>query len=369
MSTGVNATGPDLAALLRANSLVAVRRWQQAIDTLGPALTSPVTAAQAQCLRAQCLFGLRRPAEAGAAAKAALARDPGSAPAHRLLAMSHLARKRRRAARTEAMTAVRLDPQSVPALYVLALAHLALRERAKARQAAESAVAASPDEPLAHRLMAEVAESYHDWNTAEGAYRTGLRLDPTDSELSLGLARLLHRLGRKAEAAHTYLAAGRNNPLDARPRRGLAKLGLPAAAGTALLAKLAALGGARTVLSAAAGRPDRAALAAAAILALGCATTTALRIRGTRELPEQVREQLKGDHRNAALRWLQASAAVAALLAIWAALSPASSGGGVIEAAALLAYAAGAWFTNRRCWTGPRRGATGLRPHRPRRGH
>ncbi len=345
------------AALARARSLAALGRWQQAIDTLGPALASPVTAADAHCLRAQCLFGLKRPAEAGAAARAALARQPGSAWAHQLLAMSYLIGGRRRAARAEALAAARLQPRSVQGQFVLAMAYLALRQRAKARQAADAAIAADPHKPLAHLAVAKVAESRRDWDTAERAYRAGLGLDPQDAELALGLARLLHRRGRRAEAADAYLAAGRASPADARPRRGLAKLGLPLVAGAGLLAKLAALASVRTVLHAAAGYPDRAALAAGVILAAGCGTTLALRAWGTRNLPEQVREQLGSDHRNAALRWLLASAAVAVPLAAWAALTPAGHGGGLIEAGALTGYAVVACLAARHYWAGPRYGA------------
>lgn len=357
MSAGYTAP-PDHAALAQARSLVAVRRWQQAITALGPALMSEATAVEAHCLRAQCLFGLGQPAEAAKAARQALARNPHSPWAHRLLAMGHLAGRRPRAARDEAAAAARLAPRSVHGLYLLTLSHLALRDRGPAEQAAHAAVAENPHDPLAHLAMAKVAENRRDWATAEGAYREGLRLDPADADLAIGLGRLLHRLGRRDEAAAAYLAAGRSDPVDARPRRGLARLGLPLVAGTGLVIKLAMVASVRVVLFTAVGRPDRAALTAGVILLLGCATTLALRIHGTRNLPGQVRDGLKADHRNAALRWLQIAAVVAVFLAIWAAAAPARSGGGTPEAVAFAVFAAAAWLVAHFCWTGTRRGTT-----------
>jgi hypothetical protein len=40
-------------------------------------------------------------------------------------------------------------------------------------------------------------------------------------------------------------------------------------------------------------------------LQLACVITRALRVRGTRKLPPALRQGLRGDHRNAALRWLR----------------------------------------------------------------
>lgn len=345
---------PDRAALARAHRLITLRRWREAIGALGPALTSEATAADAHCLRAQCLFGLSQLREAESAARQALGRQPDSEWAHRLLAIIYLRRRRRRAARKHAEQALRLAPRSPHALHLLAISHLALCRKAKARQAAGAAVAAVPHEPLAQLTLATVAERCRDWDTAERAYREGLRLDPAHTDLTLGLARFLHRRGRKDEAATVYLAAARTDPTDARPRRGLARIGLPLA-GAGIATKLLALQGFRVLLQMT-GRPTRAALFAGVVLALGAATTTVLRVRGTRNLPDPVREGLKSDHRNAALRWLQVAAAVAVVLAIWAAL-PGVKGGGAVAAAAFIAFAAGAWFVAHRFWTGPRPGA------------
>lgn len=350
-------TAADLA-LARARGLAAVRRWHDAVGALAPALAAEATAAEAYCLRAQCLIELGEPR--AAAARQALAARPDSDWAHRLLAIALLRTRRRRAAAAEAAEAVRLAPQSVHALHVLAACQMALSRRAAAEQTARAAVAADPNASLAHLTLARMASGRRDYATAEKAYRDGLRLAPDNPDLALGLAQLMHRLGRRDEAATAYLAAARADPADSRARRGLARLGLPvAAAGGAVAVKIAAIAGASSVGRAApaTGHAPRSALAAL-VPGLGLLTagtiTTALRIRGTRNLPEQIRKGLRSDHRNAALRWLGIAAFFALLLAIWAASMPASAGGGPAIALGFAAFAAAAAFAARRLWTGPK---------------
>src|SRR5262249_13093243 len=163
---------------------------------------------------------------------------------------------------------------------------------------------------------AQVAVTQRDYGLAERAYREGLRLAPDHAELALGLAQLLHKLGRRDEAAQAYLAAGRADPADSRARHGLARIGLPAAgAGTMLVVKGLAIIGAQNVIHL---RPGWAAVVVGAVLLVASGAVLALRVRGTRRLPEGVRQGLIADHRNAALRWLQIAALAALVLAIWA---------------------------------------------------
>ena len=340
-------------ALAKARSLVAIRRWRDAMDVLAPALATEATAAEGHCLRAQCLLGLGEPGQAAAAAKHALAVRPDSEWAHRLLGVAYLRAGHRRAARAEAAEAVRLAPQSVHALHLLAMCQLVLGRRAAAEQAARVAVEADPQEPLAHLTLARVAASRREYETAERAYREGLRLAPDDADLSLGLAQLMRRLGRREEAATAYLAAARSDPADARARHGLARLGLPAAGlGTFGVIKVMALLGAGHALDGI--RPIWAGLIVGICLLMACVITTVLRVRGTRNLPAAVRQGLRGDHRNAALRWLRLGAVAALILAIWAAALPGSAGGGAGEALGFAAFAAVAASAVHRFWTGPR---------------
>lgn len=355
-------------ALARARSLVTIHRWREAMDVLAPALAAEATAGEAHCLRAQCLLGLGEPGQAAGAARQALAVRPDSEWAHRLLGIAYLRMGRRRAAHNEAAEAVRLAPQSAHALHLMAMCQLALRKRAAAKRTARAAVAANPQQALAHLTLAKVAARGRDHETAERAYREGLRLEPDDPELSLGLAELMHRLGRRDEAAAAYLAAGRADPTDTRARRGLARLGLPAAgAGTFGLIKLLALVGVLRSLSVPgvgraldSARPVTVGFVLGAGLLLAGAITTVLRVRGTRRLPAPVRQGLRGDHRNAVLRWLRIAAVAALVLALWAAALPGSRGGGPGVALGFAAFAVVAAYGVGRFWTGPRRSVAGV---------
>jgi tetratricopeptide (TPR) repeat protein len=350
------------AAIARAQSLVAVKRWREAMEALAPAYGNEATAAEAHCLQAQCLLALGQPGQAADAARRALAAAPDSEWAHRLLAIAYLRMKHGSGAIAEAREAVRLTPKSAHALHVLALSQLLLEHRAAADQTARLSVAANPEEAVAHLTMAQVAVAHQAYALAERAYREALRLDPNNVDVLLGLGRVLRRLGRRDEAAEAYLAAGRADPADSRARHGLARIGLPVAGGGAVAA-FAAKGvlilGAQNLIQLRPDwlRPDWTAVVVGSVVLVAGGITTALRVRGTRRLPEDLRRGLTADHRNAALRWLQVAAAAALVFAIWAAALPAAKGGGFGEAAGFAAFAITAAIVAHRFRTGPRRSA------------
>lgn len=350
---------PADQALGRARGLAAIGRWRDAIGALGPAMAAEATAAEAHCLRSRCLIELGEPRQAADAARQALATRPDSDWAHRLLAIALLRTGRRRAAAAEAAEAVRLAPQSVDSLHLLAACQMALSRRAAAERTARAAVAADPAAPVAHLTLARTASGRRDYATAEKAYREGLALAPDNLDLALGLAQLMHRLGRRDEAAAAYLAAARADPADSRARRGLARLGLPVAGAGAVVIVVAAIASVSSASRAApaashAPRPALVALVLGLGLLAACTISAVLRIRGTRDLPEQVRKGLRSDHRNAALGWLGIAAFFALLLAILAISTPASAGGGPALAFGFAGFAAAAAFAARRLRTGPK---------------
>ena len=349
-------------ALAKARSLTQIGRWREAMEVLAPALATDATATEAHCLRALCLIQLGQPRDAAASARQALAANPDDEWAHRLLAIALLRAKRHRAAVAEAAEAVRLAPQSVGALHALAVCQLRLTPMV-AEQTARAAVAADPYDPLAHQTLATVAAARGDYATAERAFREGLRLAPDSHDLALGLARLMHRQGRRDEAATAYLAAAGSNPVDVRARQGLARLGLPlAGAGAfgaikiaAFLAAEQASGGWFSVGEGASGpRPPELAIILGIGLLAGGTISVVRRVRGTRNLPEHVRRGLRADHLNAALRWLRIAAFFALLLGIRTATLPAKAGGGLGAAMWFVAFAALSFYAVRRLWIGPR---------------
>jgi tetratricopeptide (TPR) repeat protein len=352
---------PGYQALARARSLVAISRWNEAIGILGPALAESSTAGEAHCLRAQCLLALGKPGEAAAAARQALAVEPAREWAHRLLAIADLRTGRRRAALTAAREAVRLDPSSAHTLHTLAVCQLALHQRMEAKTSAEAALEANPQSSMAELTAGLVAEADRDWDTAEHHYREGLRLEPQHADLALRLGKLLHRRGRRDEAADAYLAAARSNPTDVRARHGLGRLGLPVlGGGVALLIKLVILNGALGVIGGSP-TPMRIALVLGILLAVAGAIDWTARVRGTRGLPMHIRAGLRSDHRNSALRCVRIAALFALPLGVWSAVISSSAGGGPARAAAFFAFAIAGLLASRHFWIGPRLGLEAVR--------
>jgi tetratricopeptide (TPR) repeat protein len=334
-------------ALARAEGLIAIERWQEALTALGPAQASQDTAADAHCLAAQCHLGLQQWKEAKAEAERALALFPDHPWPHRLLAIAHLQGGSVREAGKHAAESVRLDPQSAPSLHVLVLTHLADKRTVAAEAAAAASLAANQHDPMAHLSMAMVKEAQKDLPAAEEAYREGLRIEPDDPQLTLGLARTLHRMGRKrrADAGDAYLAAARANPTGRAARQGLSRLGLPLF-GVGLVIKLFFIGGIQASLHL--DNPVEVAGVLGAVLAVLGGGLTLLRVRGTRHMPESVRSGLMADHRNYALGWLGLAGVVAIGIGIWAAFDSANRGGGPLIAAVLIAFGAVALFVARR---------------------
>jgi tetratricopeptide (TPR) repeat protein len=340
-------TSESEAALARAEGLILLERWQEAIVALAPALASEDTAADAHCLAAQCQLGLHEWKAAKAEAEHALALFPDHPWPHRLLAIAYLQGGSVREAGKHAAESVRLDPDSAPSLHVLVLAHLADKRTVAAEQAAAASLAANPHSPMAHLSMAMVKEAQRDLPAAEAAYREGLGIEPDDPQLTLGLARTLHRMGRKrrADAGDAYLAAARANPTGKAARYGLSRLGLPIF-GAGLLIKLFLIGGVQASLHL--DNPiEVAGLAGALLLVLGGGLTL-LRIRGTSHLPENVRSGLMLDHRNYGLGWLGLAGIIAIGIGIWAAFVTFDGGGGPAIAAGLIVLGAVALVIARR---------------------
>ncbi|MEV6149350.1 tetratricopeptide repeat protein [Nonomuraea sp. NPDC052129] len=223
-------------ALAAARNLVDLRRWQDALDALGPALVSDDTAAEAHRMTARCLLSLGRTKDAHNAVVSALRIDPGSEYAHYLLASVLLGLGRRGAALRAATEAARLAPDWVPSLYILAKCRLEVFERDEAQRTAAMAVRADPHDPLAHLAVAEVAVGLlplgeveadrERWDEAERAFRTGLGLDPHDEDLALGLAHLLCLRHRFLEAAEIYLTILRSNPSNDLALRAIGLIGV-----------------------------------------------------------------------------------------------------------------------------------------------
>lgn len=341
-------------ALARAQELVTLQRYEQAAQTLAPALGEyPI----AFCLLAQCRLGLDDPAGAEQAARQALeAGERGEWP-YRLLAVSHLRRNRWRPALEAAEAAVREEPEDPQALHILTLVRLRGRKPREAMPTAQQNLRANPGAALAHYGLGLVHASIGNAGDAEFCYRNALRIEPEDTDTAIALARLLRSQGRDDEATKLYLGAAAVDPTDSRIRRDLSRLGLPALGVVAVgLLKYGSIVGVNAVI-------HLASFAVTVVLwlaVMGSLTvgTVAMRIHGGRSLPPHVQAGLRADYRNSALGWGRATGIGCVLLGVVG-----ISIGSVWAGIALLLAGAGLILARRFLWSGPLPRRRPLRTH------
>jgi tetratricopeptide (TPR) repeat protein len=214
-------TNPESAQGLidRAEHLIGVRRYAEALPWLGRALAADAENARASCFMALAFLSLGDHTKALAAAERAVAADPEDEWPHRLLSIARHEHGKRRAALQAAREAVRLGPDVPEALFTLVQAQLACRRRLEAAATAQHLTTVAPGEVLTHRALGDIAMAGRDWGGAEMHFRRAVARDP-DSYVALNnLGLVLHHLGRDREAIERFHEAARANPA-AREARG-----------------------------------------------------------------------------------------------------------------------------------------------------
>jgi tetratricopeptide (TPR) repeat protein len=206
---------------LRAQTLVDLDRYDEALDMLRFVVAREPDLWPAHCLRALCLSRTGRPKPALEAVAAALAIAPDQEWPHRIRANVLLQLGDQRGALAAAREAVRLAPELVECWYqlvhCLTLIHGGARE---AQGAAAHALSLFPDEPMAHKCVGLAAMAASDWLTAEQAWHRVLAENATDPDG-------LHNLGvvqgqlKRPHAVHTLVAAVEADPADEATRRAL----------------------------------------------------------------------------------------------------------------------------------------------------
>ena len=207
MSVGVDpapplATDPDAprAAIERAEQLIAIRRYTEALPWLGRAIAADAESPRAHCLMALALIGLGDFAKAIEAAGRAAAADPHDEWPHRLRSIALLETGRRRGALQAAREAVRLGPAVPAALFTLVQAQLSCGKTRDAEATGARLAQAAPHRTMTFRALAHIAMWRKDWTAAEAHLRRALALDPESYEAMNDLGLVLHEWGRAREA-------------------------------------------------------------------------------------------------------------------------------------------------------------------------
>ncbi|MEV7677686.1 tetratricopeptide repeat protein [Streptomyces sp. NPDC088341] len=226
-------------ALKRADALHEMGRYEQAAATVSAHLAGRPDDARAWVLLARCAHALGDRAEALRAVDEALRADPHRLSAWIVRAELLTGARRYPEAEAAARESIRLAPHFWGAYQALAwvLDRSGDRSRrqeayAVARQAAELA----PEHDSAHFLVGVTAHRLRDFQTAELAYRTALRLNPQSSEAHNNLAMLSmgHRWRRRgawAAAAEGFATAAALDTADRDARFNLESMAWGVAAG------------------------------------------------------------------------------------------------------------------------------------------
>ena len=188
----------------RAQALLDVRRWQDALAALNESLRLDPEPAETFCYLTMALRQGGRLEEALAAADEAIKRDPNTEWPHRLRSVTAKDLGDHEAALRSACEARRLAPNVWQATYCVASSLYQLRRFGEAREMAEAARTLAPDQVEPHNLLGLIALARKQLLEAEAQFRQALRVDPQSAQAHNSLGTALMRQGRVAEAVKFF---------------------------------------------------------------------------------------------------------------------------------------------------------------------
>ncbi len=190
------------AVLIRAAEFTASGRPRQAIDLLRPAVAANPRHAEAWCRLSAAHLDAGEPDPALNAAKRALGLDGDQSWAQRLAALSLSELGRQPEAVVAARESVRRKPTDWRCQVVLSeVLAVDPATRREAVDVAKHATDLAPTEARAFQVLGDAALRAKDWGNAEWAYRTALRLDPTDNDVRANLTTVRHHRATPKKAS------------------------------------------------------------------------------------------------------------------------------------------------------------------------
>ena len=209
-----NASGP----LAEAEAAIEAKNYSAAESRLDVWLSAHPNDARALFDRGYAADAQNQTAEAESWYRKAIAADPKQFESRLAIGLL-LAQQNDKGAREQLQAATQLDPNPPnPAAKAQAYRALARLLRSTdptaARDALVAALKLTPETPQDTLLTAEIAENAGDNDLAEQAYRRLLQQDPNSSPATAGLAHLMIREKRYADAQPLVEAALRRDPDD-----------------------------------------------------------------------------------------------------------------------------------------------------------
>jgi tetratricopeptide (TPR) repeat protein len=199
---------PNTDALERANTLLDLKRYDDAIALLGPIVASRPDDADAHILLARALLGAKRPHDALPLAEAGCVLSPTDDYPQRVRCDVLRALKRDHEALDAAWWAVHLTPDSPYGHWAVELCAVPLGDNRLAMEAARNVAHFDPGSALAHRALGYAFLANKEWSRAESEYHLGLAMLPNDPTMLNNLGKALLNQGRAEEATALFLRAG-----------------------------------------------------------------------------------------------------------------------------------------------------------------
>lgn len=214
-------TTSERNAVARAQTLIDLRRFKEAVDILRHAAASDPGDPKPKHLLAFALLQSDKPAQALEVAEASIAVAPDHEWGHRLRALALGQLGRLKQAHEAADHATALAPELAQSHTVRAQV---LEQRGRVREAEEAArraVELAPEDPDTHQVLSDVLLRKGDLKGAEGALRTALKLDPQDAAAHNNLGVVLLRQEKEAWAMRAFERAAQIDPRQDVSRRNI----------------------------------------------------------------------------------------------------------------------------------------------------
>ncbi len=216
---------PDWNCLARAEALIEIERWREAIHELHKLLEFAPENYRALCLMAQCFYQLGEHNEGLSWSNRAIAVLPNNEWAHRLQACIYRKQGRKKQALKAANEAVRISPNEPFALHILACSQIDWNLIAEAEKNALHLREIAPESRYGHSALGHIAMNRKKFAEAETHFRRVLEIDPLswDAMNNLGWVVLKQsqqgfnfslRKERRKEAIECFRRAVHLNPTE-----------------------------------------------------------------------------------------------------------------------------------------------------------
>jgi tetratricopeptide (TPR) repeat protein len=199
-------------AIARAQALMDIDRWDEALLILLPVATAAPDSSHVLCRLAQCYCSLGDLPTALYYADMAIAADPENELGYRLQSVILKLQGENKPALLAAREAVRLVPTDPSALYTLCSAEIGSKRYTDALQTVEQLRRVAPACVRTHEMLALIAMGQKRWQAAESHLHNALKIDPNSYWAHNNMGVVLLQRKMKLEAIEYFHQAARINP-------------------------------------------------------------------------------------------------------------------------------------------------------------